>query len=349
MKKVDVVVLYSASMAKSSGDSSYLGELPFSVDSDYSYFNRSYGYLLKKFNDMGKLAVFCTSVDIDDEGFSCYWIFDGEKWVKCKEKIKTSVVLTRFVPKNKLMTQKNRKMYSNSEICVFPFNDLRVFEGFQDKLCTYDQYQNLAIPTVSVDENSIEGINNSIRMLDDLCDSTDDFDKNRLILKDRVGSGGRGIYVFDKNDIGNVFDKIEDINLRYVLQPLVVCDEGFGELEIGKSVDLRIVIIGNEIVNVYSRSPKSGSLLSNVQQGGLLTCLSVDDLPQYVLRVVENITKKIDSRYALYSLDFIQSNKGKVFLVEGNNMPGINWYDDESERVKKKFIDLIVDKISLLV
>jgi len=65
-----------------------------------------------------------------------------------------------------------------------------------------------------------------------------------------------------------------------------------------------------------------------------------------------NLTSKIlNQSTSLYSLDFIISNNGNSYLLEGNTGPGLNWdpFLIEDKIKSKKLIRLVVKELSLRV
>ena len=55
-------------------------------------------------------------------------------------------------------------------------------------------------------------------------------------------------------------------------------------------------------------------------------------------------------RHSLYTLDFIQSNNGNLYFLEGNNNPGLDWNHGKkiNEIKSKELINLIINKLAIM-
>lgn len=127
---------------------------------------------------------------------------------------------------------------------------------------------------------------------------------------------------------------------KYVLQEFV--DTSAGIKDIAKSRhDLRVVIVEGKPVLATIRTPKKGSLLANVAQGGKIKEIPLKKIPSRVLKTVKKIQKIIDKKYffPLYSIDFGVDVDGTPLVFELNDQIG---FPRESMRGAKNFIKAMV-------
>ena len=90
----------------------------------------------------------------------------------------------------------------------------------------------------------------------------------------------------------------------------------------------------------------TGDFRCNQHQGGSLVYLDPDSLPANVLAKADKIASILNKKQSLFTLDFIVSNSGHSYLLEGNTGPGLTW-DSADKRDKfeaEKLIDLIVNE-----
>jgi len=73
-------------------------------------------------------------------------------------------------------------------------------------------------------------------------------------------------------------------------------------------------------------------------------------MPLDVVSVSNKIAKILDKKCSLYALDFIISNNGNIYLLEGNTGPGLDWNLSmkENEIEAQKLIEIIVKQLTKL-
>ena len=72
-----------------------------------------------------------------------------------------------------------------------------------------------------------------------------------------------------------------------------------------------------------------------------------NEIPKNVREVSDRIATRLNKKSAFFTLDFIVSNTGNVYLLEANTSPGV-WWDDnfpEHVKMKKAMINIIVEEI----
>ena len=53
----------------------------------------------------------------------------------------------------------------------------------------------------------------------------------------------------------------------------------------------------------------------------------------------------------MYALDFIKSNNGTIYFIEGNTKPGIDWNHNKkiNELKSKELINIIVNELKIII
>ena len=110
---------------------------------------------------------------------------------------------------------------------------------------------------------------------------------------------------------------------------------------------MRIAIADGKIVLAHVRTPKPGSLLANVAQGGSIKEVPLGMIPKNVLRIVRAAQNKIDEKfnYPLYSIDFGLA-KNKVLIFEINDQIG---FPTEEMKNAKGFVNQTLKSLQRII
>lgn len=142
-----------------------------------------------------------------------------------------------------------------------------------------------------------------------------------VVFKPQRSNGGRGIVISDDIDSDDV-QYVASTSDVYVVQQYVENESGIPGLVEGRH-DVRLYIVGGNIIAASIRQPQPGSLLSNTSQGGTIDFYTKDKLPTDLLGLGESITSELDLPGASFvSLDFFYSGI-RWYLIEVNDQPGI--------------------------
>ena len=357
----DVVVVYSESIANSAGNRRYKEAAPFSSKSDI--YNDSYRYFLLECKKQGVSAAFTTSRDIIGPGlFSNFWTYSSRGWVRNYKKAYSEVLFDKFTPIS-VKQERELKLLTSSK-SIYTFSDKKIKNIFKNKLNTYKCFKEFAIPSVEIVNYSRQKIILAKFKLDKILKAHKhkvDFDSS-FIIKDKTGTSGDKIHKvnFDKDFSEKIIreykrDKKNKDLLSYILQPFINCDNGFKFGTHNGFIDLRLIILNHKIVQAYIRIAKKGNFKCNEHQGGNLIYMSLGDIPKEVLFMAGKIIKKLRAnfnlKHSLYSLDFIKSNNGNLYFIEGNSNPGIDWDHKKkvNEKKTKELINFIVKELKLIV
>jgi glutathione synthase/RimK-type ligase-like ATP-grasp enzyme len=349
IKTFDVLVVYTSTIAASASSNNVLS--PFQLSKNRTNYNESYSYFLKTCEKNNLESAFVTSKDITGGGTaSCYWLYKNNKWTKVNQPCYSQLIFEKLSPVNSKQEHRLNILFSDPK--VRPFNDPAFFSLFYDKQKTYRVLQDFAIPTVAVVNKNPIGIHtalNKIRVLTAAHPHASDFSK-RFILKDRYGSGGNNVYLVDSlNPQKNILNLIrKNKNISFILQPFAQFNTGYIYNKSAGFIDIRMIYLGQRVVQVYIRRAKKGDFRCNEHQGGELHYITLKEVPLKVRMFAKRIAQGLNVDSELYALDLVVSNNGNVFLMEGNIRPGIDWNLalKKNERMAKKLIRVIVGEIA---
>lgn len=348
----DVLIVYAQGMTTSASNLSKENNTPFPLTSRNESYNIVYSYFLEICHKLNVKAAFTTSADIIGPGScSSFWTFKDKKWFKNNSSCFSNLIFDKFSPISNGIKSRRQLLFSSAE--VKPFNDPDLFSLFFDKQKTYDKLSQHSIPTISLgDDNTLQDIDNACKTLTKLMNyhpDSKDFNSD-IIMKDRFGAGGRRVYKFKAGESQNMLNIInKKANFSFIIQPFAKFDKGFSYHNCPASTDIRLVYLKGKIIQSYIRVAKSGEFRCNEHQGGLLTYLSLKEIPPALIIKSNLIAKILNKKCSLYALDFIISNNGNPYLLEGNTGPGLDWNMSikKNEIKAKKLIRLIVKELSL--
>ncbi|KKS05534.1 hypothetical protein A2594_00820 [Candidatus Woesebacteria bacterium RIFOXYD1_FULL_41_28] len=155
----------------------------------------------------------------------------------------------------------------------------------------------------------------------DLAKVLPEIKSDTVVLKPVNGLKGIGIYIGPKEGAtGFEFSKKYP---RYVAQEFIDTDDGVPGVTDGMH-DLRIVIVNGMPVWCHVRVPAEGSLLANAAQGGNLTEVDYQNVPDKIKRMVRAVTDIFSRKYSnpIYSLDFGIGKNGEPYIFEVNDQMG---------------------------
>ena len=252
------------------------------------------------------------------------WIFEDGKWKKVKNK---KVSLFYYHGKTRDIYDECKKI---KKIINLPtLNHLELEQVCDDKLLTFNIFPDLSPRTFVVNDfYELQRVVNYIR-------------SDKIVLKPRFGSYGRGVVVLDKRRLTNGIKK------DTIVQEFV--DSSKGVLNIKKVHDFRIIVIDGKINHAYLRIPKNGSLICNASLGADKIFIENEEIPYSILKRVKNIDKHL-RHYGprVYSADFAVDENRKPWLIELNSKPGMIFYDKAPE-LRTKYFDSLYKSFNKLL
>lgn len=347
----DVLIVYSESLAISASNNSLEKNTPFAIGSTNESYNVVYGYFLETCNKYNLKAAFTTSADIVGPGLcKSYWSFYEGRWKKNNSICFSTLIFDKFSPTRNGIKNRRQLLFSSKN--VKPFNDPDLFNLFFDKQKTYDRLSEYSIPTVSLTGEktllNIDSACNELNKLTNFHSESRDFSPS-IIMKDRFGAGGRHVYKFKAGQSEEMLNTVNNNSrISFIIQPFTKFDQGFSYKNCYASTDIRLIYLKGKIIQSYIRVAKVGDFRCNEHQGGLLTYLTLKDIPANLIAKSNSIAKVLDKKCSLYSLDFLMSNNGNAYLLEGNTGPGLDWNMalKKNEIKSKKLIRLVVSELT---
>lgn len=281
-----------------------------------------YKYYFKRGTDMGFNMYFVSGIEryLGNMKFKNPLFFDGKRFIYKHELATADAVFDRssgvkFPPAN--ISGKTLNCIAFKKIC---WNKLRTYEllgEFMPK--SY-----------------------AVRSRQDLLKNLEKFSHNSLaVLKPVSGLGGKGIIIEKRDEI----KKRKISKNLFILQEFIDTSCGIKKIVNGKH-DLRIAIADGKIVLAHVRTPKPGSLLANVAQGGSIKEVPLNMIPKNVLRIVRAAQNKIDEKfnYPLYSIDFGIS-RNYPYIFEINDQIG---FPTKEMKKRKVFVEQILKSLKRL-
>lgn len=345
----DVLIVYNEKLSESASDNSINNQTPFSKEFGNESYNVVYGCFLEVCKKFKLKVALTSSVDIVGPGLCrSFWSFENKKWIKSVLECSSNLIFDKFAPTNPGIKSRRNLLFSSNK--VKPFNDSFLFELFFDKQKTYEKLAEYSIPTVSLEGNTLVSINKvckELAILSKKHTGSKDFSTD-IVMKDKFGAGGENVYKFSVNESENILKTvIKNADVSFIIQPFVKFDQGFSYHNAPATTDIRFVYLGGKIVQSYIRIAKTGDFRCNEHLGGSLTYLPLTEIPEKLVTKANLIAKVLKQKSSLYALDFVISNNGNVYLLEGNTMPGLDWNMalKDNEIKAKKLIELVVKEM----
>lgn len=202
-------------------------------------------------------------------------------------------------------------------------------------------FPTFVIPTVSIDTRNLDTVLSAEQELGALVRAHpygNDF-LNGYVLKDRYGAGGAHVYKISAIEECVAIGR-SNPSISYILQPLVL-STGFHLLSKGNS-DLRVIQSASETIQCYIRVAQRGEFRANACLGGTVHYLQRQHIPHDVADMVDRISRRLPVHNQVYALDFIKSASGSLYFLEGNNSPGLIWFDSVDQYYVKELIRIVI-------
>jgi glutathione synthase/RimK-type ligase-like ATP-grasp enzyme len=168
----------------------------------------------------------------------------------------------------------------------------------------------------------------------------------KIVVKPFNSLKGNDVYIGSKKDLSKFVPMRSGRN--YILQEFVNTAKGIKGLTDG-SHDLRVVIVNNKVVWSHIRVPKKGKFLANAAQGGTLTEIDYQKVPDSVKNVVKRISTQFYKNYdnPVFSLDFGINEKGDPMIFEINDQIGFpRWEMENRDSFLKALVENFKSKLN---
>lgn len=167
-----------------------------------------------------------------------------------------------------------------------------------------------------------------------------------VVIKPFNGLKGFGVFIGAKE--AALKFKFDKKYRRYIAQEFVDTSGGLPGITSGLH-DLRIAIVNAKPVWCHVRVPAAGTFLANAAQGGNLTEVDWEKVPESVKKIVHKVSKIFYKRYEnpIYSLDFGMGKGGIPKIFEINDQIGFpRWEMKNREKYLKSLIKNFSDKLA---
>ncbi len=283
----------------------------------YSY---EYFYDLCKHNDIQMYRASYEWYDYEKNIFTHAWMYESEggNWKKVSN-IEPDLVYDK--------TKARMEVYYKKELIGkrYPFvNDLNFTKIIDDKFVTsllFSQWSKKS--WLFKNKQELDSILPELKT-------------SKVVIKPVSESGGKGVYILDKDDAKNL-----ELSGENIAQEFIDSSKGVPGVSSGMH-DLRLVFVNNEIMYAYIRQPQEGSYLANLAQGGSLIIVPIENLPAS-LNPVLAYTKEIFATFTnkIYAIDFMFDEEGTPWIVELNSMPGLYFTPEEKPHMLKMYQKLL--------
>ena len=152
---------------------------------------------------------------------------------------------------------------------------------------------------------------------------------DKIVLKPFNGLKGLGVFIGRKDDA--IGFKFPEKFPRYIAQEFVDTSNGIPNVTPGLH-DLRVAIVNSKPVWCHVRVPMEGTFLANAAQGGNLTEVDYNKVPESVKQVVAEVSTVFNRDYdnPIYSLDFGIDKNGTPLIFEINDQLGFPKWEMEN-------------------
>lgn len=260
--------------------------------------------------------VFIARYDAYDEAaLSRAYSWNGKKWVLEKQ-VSLDVVFDKFMFAEETVGLKSEIGEKLPVLNLFELEEI-----CKDKLLTYQYFPEYVPETFLAERKKVE---ESLR------------EDGKVILKPRYGSEGAEVRLIESMD---EFESKDDLLAQRYIEP----SGKTPHLDFDGAHDFRIVLVEGEPELCYYRL-NDRSVLANVSMGGSREFIDVDELPDEVNKVVEEVSDELSSyEPAVYSIDFVFDESMRPWIVELSSKPGLAFDDDESRERKMPLIEKTVE------
>ena len=140
-----------------------------------------------------------------------------------------------------------------------------------------------------------------VKDLDQISSSLDELGVDQVVLKPREGTQGRGVILAEsRSSAASILESLLYLNREVLLE------EYFAET---RGCDLRLLVLGSEVVAAARRRAAEGDFRSNLHQGGQLEPIEVDpDVGELARRATRGLGLEVAG------VDILETHRGPVLL-----------------------------------
>lgn len=144
-----------------------------------------------------------------------------------------------------------------------------------------------------------------------------------FVAKEPRNSMGKGVFLIEREE--DLFEYTSKNDVLYIQEYLP-----------NDTRDLRVVVVGDEIITAYWRIGAEGGFHHNVAKGGTL---SFEDIPVDALRLVETTARLLNINHAGFDIIF---SEGHPYIIEFNVLFGNQGIREQGIRLEDKIFDYLL-------
>lgn len=162
------------------------------------------------------------------------------------------------------------------------------------------------------------------------------FPGSRLVIKPVSGSGGRGVHIVTREEAA-----LLTLEFPVIVQEFIDSSHGIPGIT-DTYHDLRLVFIGDELVYSYVRTPKEGSFLANIAQGGSMRIVPSEALPESLLSIIRD-SQRLFARFPhkTYTIDVMFDELARPWIIEFNTMPGMYFPPEARSTMRRVYVRVL--------
>jgi glutathione synthase/RimK-type ligase-like ATP-grasp enzyme len=258
----------------------------------------TYRYFFRAITERG-FTLYVGSQDvgyIDNQTFQHLLKYENGNFVSVKHPVKMDVIFDRSSARNVIPQELHALIFNTTvfkNVCESKALTYEMLHAYMPKSVLVQNTEQLAVAIQSMQSTE------------------------KIVLKPVHGMKGEGIIIDSPQAI-----LAKKIALQ---QPSIVqefIDTSLGIPHITDTIhDIRMIIINNTCVLTSIRTPKKGSLLANVAQGGSIRELSPSLLSPSILSRIKEVQSIIQKQFGnpFYSIDFGVHTNGHPYIFELND------------------------------
>lgn len=206
------------------------------------------------------------------------------------------------------------------------FNNSFVARTCNDKAKTYQYVSRLKIPMIETTFVRAEDFNQKIQMISD----------EKVVIKAVAGHGGSQVFLYDPKS------ENKEMEANAIREGLSGCDVVIQPLTGSKHQDLRVYVIGKEIIAAVLRTSKEG-FRSNFSLGGEVCLYKLSSEQEANVKKIIHIFE-----FGLVGIDFLIGDDGTLIFNEIEDVVGARMlYQCSDINLVGKYLEFIQEKIKV--
>ncbi len=162
-----------------------------------------------------------------------------------------------------------------------------------------------------------------------------------IVVKPLSGSGGDGVFIGTREQARTSLPPYP-----FLVQEWIDTSQGIPGL-VDTHHDFRLLIKNGNVILTFIRSPRTGSLISNVARGGFIIPIPANERPAEALVLVAPVDELLSQHpHRFYTIDCARDRSGTWKIIELNDQPGLMprmQIGDEADIYLNALCDLLLE------